>query len=98
MILCPPMKISGPEFVGMKVSKLKEALEETLEIPEDSTVQVSKDKGKTFKKEKNDYVVEDMDVVEFGRGSSRKGNLFSLKGRSMRVLKARFMSCIRQMA
>lgn len=74
VIHCPPLKTSSADFVGMPLKKVRTALEETLEIPAGSTVSVSKDGGKHYERVNEDYVIQNGDHVEYGRGSSRKGN------------------------
>ena len=73
VVHCPPLKTSSSDFIGLKISKVRSVLEETLEIPPGATVSVSKDGGKHYEKVNDDYIIQNQDHVEFGRGSSRKG-------------------------
>lgn len=78
VIKSPPLKSASADYVGKTISELRSELKDDLEIADGAPVTVSKDRGQTFKPTNEKYVVENQDVVEFGRGSSTKGDSFIL--------------------
>lgn len=103
VIHCPPLKTSSKDFVGLSIKKVREALGTQLEIPGSSPVSVSKDGGKHYEKVNDEYVINDQDHVEFGRSSSRKGDLKKLNvllqklGRKYGVSRARSMEYLNEL-
>jgi hypothetical protein len=85
VIKSPPLKLASSDYVGKTIADLRSSLKEDLEIADGAPATVSKDRGQTYKApvggEK--YVIENQDVVEFGRGSSTKG-FFSIRFLSVR--------------
>lgn len=75
VIKSPPLKDASPDYVGKTIAEIRadSGTREKLEIADGAPATVSKDRGQTFKPASEKYVVENQDVVEFGRGSSTKG-------------------------
>jgi hypothetical protein len=73
VIKSPPLKLASSDYVGKTIADLRSSLKEDLEIADGAPATISKDRGQTFKPTNEKYVVENQDVVEFGRGSSTKG-------------------------
>jgi len=72
-IKCPPLKKVGMEWIGMKVSDVRKKLGKDLEVPNGAPAVISHDCGKTFKNVDEDYILQEWDVLEFGRTSAVKG-------------------------
>jgi len=73
-IKCPPLRESGSEFVGKTIREVRSMLKDKLEIADGSAVSVSTDDGETYKNvDSENHVIQDKEIVEFGRGSSSKG-------------------------
>ena len=73
-IKCPPLKKSGPEFVGKKIKEARAMMKDDLEIADNAPATASKNKGDSYDAVNEDYVIKAGDFIEFGRGSSTKGS------------------------
>ena len=73
-IKCPPIKRSGEEYVGKTIRQIRSMLKDALEIADGAPVSLSTDGGETFTNVGDEnHVIQDKEIVEFGRGSSSKG-------------------------
>lgn len=76
VVYSPPIPaISSPDFVGKTIADLRMELKEKLELSDGAPAMVSKNRGRSYVRVDDRYIVEKKDVVQFGRASSSKGGL-----------------------